>query len=484
MSRAQIKVEANERITIDRTQYRVAEHPALPGIPYMQRGARGVVIQLVAPNGDKLALKYFKLKYRVPALVEVTEALKQYASLPGLRAAQRKVFTQAGSPELIASYPALEYGVLMPWIPGVTWYDVITRKTSLTAPESFRLAKTTSEVLAGLEENGLAHCDIAGANVMVDRRSSQVELVDIEEMYGKGLPQPVELPAGQDGYQHRTSRQMGQWTIAGDRFGTAVLLAEMLGWADSRIRSNSADEHYFSAAEVQDGTSPRYRLLYETLRDTYDPSIADLFERAWTSPSLAECPSLQTWYDTLDAVHIEAQTASAPADSPAAANPVVSGRRKIDGVPIIENPKLEQHGPERLQLEGTRLCRNCGAQNAVTASFCKRCGFYIGTGARPTVKPPVASPNKTSQQAQQVSGPPQPVVPTGNTAPQAVPLQRNNQEIIAARRIGGPDGQLQRVATPQPPAQPDVEGNIGMYLVLALIIGAIITALVFVLIAK
>ena len=44
MSRAQFKVEAGEKITIDQTQYRVAEHPALPGIPYVQRGARGFVI--------------------------------------------------------------------------------------------------------------------------------------------------------------------------------------------------------------------------------------------------------------------------------------------------------------------------------------------------------------------------------------------------------------------------------------------------------
>src|SRR5258706_10783237 len=102
MSRAQIKVDVNEKITIDRTVYRVAEHPALSGIPYVQRGARGFVIQLIAPNGDRMALKYFKLKYRVPALVNVAEALKRYGTLPGLRAAQRTVFTQATHPELLS----------------------------------------------------------------------------------------------------------------------------------------------------------------------------------------------------------------------------------------------------------------------------------------------------------------------------------------------------------------------------------------------
>ncbi len=107
MSRAQVKFEANESIRIGHTLYRVAEHPALPGIPYVQRGARGFVIQLVAPDGERMALKYFKLKYRVPALVKVTEALKQYADMPGLRAARRTVFTSLTHGDLLARYPAL-----------------------------------------------------------------------------------------------------------------------------------------------------------------------------------------------------------------------------------------------------------------------------------------------------------------------------------------------------------------------------------------
>jgi hypothetical protein len=159
MSRAQIRVEVNEKITIDRTLYRVAEHPALAGIPYVQRGARGFVIQLIAPNGDRMALKYFKLKYRVPSLVNVAEALKQYADLPGLRAAQRTVFTRATHPELLTRYPALEYGVLMPWLPGLTWYDIVTTKAPLAAHESVKLAQAASGILANFEERTLAHCE-------------------------------------------------------------------------------------------------------------------------------------------------------------------------------------------------------------------------------------------------------------------------------------------------------------------------------------
>jgi hypothetical protein len=478
MSRAQIKVEVNEKLTIDRTVYRVAEHPALPGIPYVQRGARGFVIQLVAPNGDRMALKYFKLKYRVPALVNVTEALKQYATLPGLRAAQRTVFTRATHPELLARYPALEYGVLMPWLPGVTWYDIVTTKAMLAPRESLKLAQATGEILAGFEANNLAHCDIAGANVMVDRKAAVIEMVDIEEMYGNGLPSPVELPAGQDGYQHKTSRQKGQWNAEGDRFGAAVLLAEMLGWADARVRQNSADEHYFSAAEMQDLDSPRYRLLYEVLRDDYSPTVAEPFEQVWRSATLADCPPLSQWRDTLDALHVEAKSPQP------VASPVVSGRRAVDGVPRVVLPE-KPGGPERLRLEGTKLCRNCGAQNPSTEAFCKRCGFYIGTGARrppPPAKQPQPASAAISAAKPPVMAPPSPLQVVG-TNPQPVPLQRNTDEIISARRVGGPGQESRRVVNTSAP-QPQDEGNVGKWIVLAVILGTIITVLALSLLAK
>jgi ribosomal protein L40E len=483
MSRAQFKVEAGEKITIDLTQYRVAEHPALPGIPYVQRGARGFVIQLIAPNGDRRALKYFKLKYRVPALLNVTEALKQYADLPGLRAAQRTVFSKDTHRDLLNRNPALEYGVLMPWLPGVTWYDIVTMKAPLAHHESIKLAQSASAILAGFEERGIAHCDIAGANVMVIRQTFGVELVDIEEMHGPGLPPPVELPAGQDGYQHSTSRQRGQWSAEGDRFGAAILLTEILGWSDQRIRQNSADEHYFSAAEMQDPASPRFRLLYEVLRDTYSAAVAEAFEQAWRSATLADCPPIKVWHDTLDAIHVDfkAQPASAPA---AVQSPVVSGRRAIDGVPIVVNstptanpanpgnPTAET-GPERLNLSGSKLCRNCGAQNPSAGQFCNRCGFYIGTGAR---RPAPKKSNADFAAPISTKAPPQPITPTG-TAPQSIPLQRDTHEIISARRIGSVDGEIQRVATPRDPSQPQDEGNFGRWIVIALVLGTAITIL-------
>ncbi|MBO9310372.1 MAG: hypothetical protein J7551_11390, partial [Chloroflexi bacterium] len=276
MSRAHIRVEVNQSIAINGITYRVAEHPALPGIPYVQRGGRGFVIQIIAPNADRMALKYFKLKYRVPELVKVAEMLRQFANLKGLRAAQRTVFTQRTHADLIAQYPALDYGMLMPWLPGVTWCDVINTRTALSASEGVRLARNFVEIVASLEARSAAHCDIAGANVLVERKSGQVELVDIEEMYAPNMPAPVEMPIGQDGYQHAASRQNGQWCAEGDRFGAAILIAEMLGWTHPKVRQFSADEHYFAGAEMQDASSTRYKLLHEVLAERFSPRLAEL----------------------------------------------------------------------------------------------------------------------------------------------------------------------------------------------------------------
>lgn len=472
MSRAHIRVEVNQSIVIGGITYRVAEHPALAGIPYVQRGGRGFVIQIVAPNADRMALKYFKLKYRVPDLVKVAEALRQFADLKGLRAAQRTVFTQRTHADLIAQYPALDYGMLMPWLPGVTWYDVINRRMALSAAEGVRLARNMAEIMASLEARKVAHCDIAGANVLVERKSGQVELVDIEEMYAPNMPVPVEMPIGQDGYQHAASRQNGQWCAEGDRFSAAILIAEMLGWTHPKIRQFSADEHYFAGAEMQDASSTRYKLLHDVLAERFSPQLAELLRAAWHSHSLAECPPLSEWQRALDelpdqlSAHPEARSSAQPSQSAPALSGepsgVISGRRAISVQMPSESDVASAPRPvEQLRLESVKLCRNCGALNDANEQFCKRCGFYIGTGARrPPPKPAPSQPPASVVSMSKPAPPPQPVA-----------LNRNLSEIVSGRRIGDPKGGgMIRVESAKPKSE-QVEANVGSIIVIGALIG-------------
>jgi hypothetical protein len=496
MSRAQIRVEVNQPITISGVTYHVAEHPALAGIPYVQRGGRGFVIQMIAPNADRMALKYFKLKYRVPDLVKVAESLRQFADLQGLRAAQRTVFTQRTHTDLIVKHPALDYGMLMPWLPGVTWYDVISTRMALSVAEGVRLARQTAAIMASLEARKVAHCDIAGANVLIERRLGQVELVDIEEMYAPNMPAPVETPIGQDGYQHTASRQHGQWHAEGDRFGAAILIAEMLGWTHPKIRQFSADEHYFASAEMQDATSTRFKLLYEVLSERFSSHIADLLRAAWHSRSLAECPPLAEWQSALAALPEAALSAqpegsqpTAPSASPS--NPistsggtggVISGRRAINVQLPAEvstanstpSPAPQPQAVPHVQLDGVKLCRNCGAPNSTKEQFCGRCGFYIGTGARrpppkPAPQPPPAGMVSLNKPAPQ---------------PQAVTLNRNLSEVIAARRVGDPKGGgMIRIESAKPPSD-QVEANAGSTIVIGIVIGLIMIGVLLALVVR
>lgn len=509
MTQAQIRLEAGQKIVLEGITYIVAPHPALPGLPYVQRGARGFVIQLRKSDGERMALKYFKIKYRVPALMTITEALRRHADLPGLKAARRTVFTRERHPDVLSKFPALEYGVLMPWLPGLTWYDVITAKTPISAEQGITWARQTCRVLAGLEAQSLAHCDIAGVNVMVDRAGGGVELVDIEEMYGAEMPRPVESPGGQDGYQHRASRQQGQWMPEGDRFGAAVLIAEMLGWSHARIRQNSADEHFFAAAEMQDPNSARFRLLSDLLHSVYSPNLADCFRQAWQSRTLSECPPLAVWAQVLESISPPASapekdihtaaTSAAPVtyqpQVPSSGNGVVTRRREIKvqmpttpfGAEGAESPKAVETEPlpaapvstaplpdtPALDLEGKKLCRNCGAINDARSPFCGRCGFYIGTGIRKPM-PPATYPGAPAGAKTGAHAP-------GGVPPQPVTLNRQTDQVITARRIGA-DGR--RVETPRPPAEPPVEGNFGQWIVLAIILGALLTIILIALIQR
>jgi hypothetical protein len=312
----------HDELTLNGITYRIAEHPAAPGIPYGQEGRAGIVYQLLpSPTGrgvggeGAMALKVFRARFRTPALVSQAEKLAAFADLPdlpGLTVCRRTVLTPQRNADLLRREPDLTYAVLMPWIEGPTWVEVMLEKRPLTPQQALDLARAFADILSRMEQNGIAHGDLSGPNVLLpmlagqtaDRRpqtayspSSTVELVDVEGLYAPGLPRPEALPSGSSGYAHRTARE-GLWGPTADRFAGAVLLAEMLGWSDESVREACYGETYFDPAEMpaQGGSNPpRYRTLLSALARHYGQPVADLFERAWTSETLADCPTFGEW---------------------------------------------------------------------------------------------------------------------------------------------------------------------------------------------
>jgi hypothetical protein len=258
----------HDELTLNGVTYRIAEHPAAPGIPYGQEGRAGIVYQLLPADRSAgfqpAALKVFRARFRTPALVSQAEKLAAFADLPGLTVCRRTVLTPQRNADLLRREPDLTYAVLMPWIEGPTWVEVMLEKRPLTPQQALDLARAFADILSRMEQNGLAHCDLSGPNVLLpmlaqptaDRRpqtayspSSTVELVDVEGLYAPGLPRPEVLPSGSSGYAHRTARE-GLWGPTADRFAGAVLLAEMLGWGDESVREACYGETYFDPAEM------------------------------------------------------------------------------------------------------------------------------------------------------------------------------------------------------------------------------------------
>ena len=291
----------NDELTINGVTYRVAEHPSAPGMPYGQEGRAGIVYRLLPARSGKgvksegQALKVFKPRFRLPYLVSQADKLSAFADLPGLQAARRIVLTPQRHSDLLRQYPDLTYAVLMPWIEGPTWLEIVLEKKPFTPEQSLALAHNLAEALSRLEQNGVAHCDLSGPNVILPALAGGdgIALIDLEGFYAPGMIQPQALSSGSAGYAHRQAGN-GLWGPEADRFAGAVLLAEMLGWCDPQVCQAAWSESYFEPKEMQQ-EGERFRALIASLRHHWGDNVANIFERAWRSDSLSDCPTFGEW---------------------------------------------------------------------------------------------------------------------------------------------------------------------------------------------
>lgn len=342
----------NFRLEIQDKVYVFTPHPAAKGIPYGQTGRRATVYQVTDEKGEVYALKVFTQAFRSPRIAEAAARLQNFAKFPGLGVCQRHVLTREIHPEIIQKYPDLEFAVLMPWVRGETWQEFMISHRALSFDSALPLAGQMTLLFAGLEQNNLAHCDIAGPNVLVDFSSlnnaastavSSLALVDVEEMYGPGLTQPEKLPAGTPGYNHKISKN-GLWSAEADRFAGAVMLAEILTRHDERIRQISLQEQYFDPGEMQQN-SERYQAVIQVLKANGASLAADLFARAWFSQTLSECPAFSEWYL---AINRPAASASPSQPYQVTWRPIVpDGNRPVSNPPIAI--PIEQVKPMLLQ---------------------------------------------------------------------------------------------------------------------------------------
>ncbi len=414
----------HDRLVIGGLAYQVMPHPAVPTFAFGQEGRKAFVYQVSGgPDKGLYALKKFKEVFRLPELVEICDQLARFAPWPGLEVCDRLCLHSKKHADAIDRYPDLEYAVLMPWIGGSTWYDMVIGMTPLSRLEALTYANAVAQVLAAIEEAGLAHCDISAANVIVNSNTQRAHLIDVEDLYAPGFSPPASLPAGTDGYAHRTAGS-GLWGPYADRFAGAVIVAEMAAWWSPDIRREAEDEHYFSPTEMQEDSS-RYRLMRSVL-ESVEPRLPELFDQAWFSNRLEDCPPLQAWQEALSEAHHLARVAGVVSNWQPLAIPGLSqadtvvhapGQEQIAPPPPTETPSEGEPAPpesEEVAAEATQAAPQPAA-------------------------PPVAPAIPIIQ------------APQDGAAPPASPPTRTPIQVLPSRQPGGPVVEWRPLTLPQQP---------------------------------
>src|SRR5579859_2829557 len=294
-------------LKVGELSFEFVPHPLFPSeseTVLVLEGGEAFIYQMREVMTNNLyALKVLKPAYRSEHIARVEEMMGYSAHVPGFYLHNRICLTVTDYPDLIETYPDLEYALLMPWLTGKTWSGFMLDQAAsarYTLQQASTLALMFTDLMRNLESVQLAHSDIAGGNILLSPDLQRLQLLDIEGLYIPGVPPPPFCSHGSAGYQHHNLGPQGQWCPEGDRFAGAILLAEMLTWWNPGVRAQVADnaDTLFQPDELQTDSSPRLKEVRKTLLSMH-PHLLALFDYAWTSSSLVECPDFASWYSTL-----------------------------------------------------------------------------------------------------------------------------------------------------------------------------------------
>ena len=293
------RLKPNDRLELFGNTWRVEANPFNQDIPFLQEGRKASICALRNSHGDCAAFKIFKNLFQDPGMEQICAGIRPFSSIPGMSACSRRVISPANHPQLLAKYPDFLYSVLMPWISGKLWCEVLLlslqQKSPILSPDqSLVLATKFTQTMKELEDRRIAHTDVSSGNVIVDFDTSQVSLIDVEDIYAPTLRKPSVITAGTIGYQHATSTN-GLWRQEADRFAGAVLIIEILALSKSNIVPLIYGESLFDPQELQNPLSPRYFEVTKMLKK-HHPLLVPLWEQAWSASSLTHCPKLSDWH--------------------------------------------------------------------------------------------------------------------------------------------------------------------------------------------
>lgn len=339
-----------EKISINGMEYVWTENPELPGMIIRREGTESFLyaLQTADERGDeRRALKVFLRHYRTPSIVSQLEQLRALMDIQGLQAANRIILVPQEHMELLGEYRDLMYAVVMPWIDGPLWQDIVREKREIGKEQAWTLAKALAETLTALEQRSVAHCRLSAANLLLPYLHPQaepathpIELVDLEHMYH---------PA----WKTKDMVYDVQWGPLGDRFSGGLLLVEILGWIDPAIRQLSREKSFFFPQEYHK-EGERYKRLRISLQRNWGEPVARLFERIWESRTAEQFPSMGEWLIDLCEAKPMGGTGLAlqsPPKQEIAAEPF----QEIKQMLVIEPAELFMQPGESKELKAYRL---------------------------------------------------------------------------------------------------------------------------------
>ena len=291
------------------------------GVPY-EVGKAARVYQIIRNDTSLYALKVFFKEYQNDSIIDINRSFKDYLDLPGLKVAERVVITTEDQ-EVLNRYPQFRDAVLMPWVAGKSWQNFIIDREEVEFLDGLNLSRELAQIFTEFEKRHLAHCDLSNGNFVFSPDFSNVELVDIEEMYGDGFSPPTPLPVGTDGYAPLRVVEDGYYGPDADRLSLSILIVEILCWQFEEVRQAREPMSLFASDEFG-YLSKRYKLVTDKLSTLPEASgvnkekILQLFNQAWFSrwkdydqkveyssikDMYSECPLASDWLDALGKQH-------------------------------------------------------------------------------------------------------------------------------------------------------------------------------------
>src|SRR5262249_20659226 len=145
-------------------------------------------------TSPEYALKVMRQRFVDAELVRICTLLEPLQLWDGLRVCKRICLSPAAAPDALRSYPDLSYSILMPWISGLPWLQVVVKQMSLSQQYALALASELVLLLARLEGASMSHCDLSSANLIIDALDQKPQLIDVEDLFGTGFLPPRAIP--------------------------------------------------------------------------------------------------------------------------------------------------------------------------------------------------------------------------------------------------------------------------------------------------